>query len=344
MQRALALAAMVSILAPGLPAQAATPTAIRRITAVHQITAVTVYPDRALVTRSAHLDLVPGTYEIAFNQLPAKLDTESVRSSGRGMAAVVLHGLDVKKAHVGDSPQQRLKTLLATQTTLQDQDRAQSDKHRALTIQQKLLQDLSEQSAPSLVRQLGNNRAKLSEWQETLVFIQSRLQETALAMQKIDITRRGLAKQLTDVNAQLAQVQSYRQTEVKNVPIMLDVTRAGGFDLDVTYAIGGARWSPSHEAQLSANGTRLNWRSFGMITQLTGEDWMDVTVKLSTARPAAGGSAPVVPDWLLSQYVAMPQQQRYSNRPSAGAPPPPAPSPKGMADGMRANEAESAPV
>jgi uncharacterized protein (TIGR02231 family) len=309
MHRSLALAAILAIVGTNLPAQAAAPApAIRRVAPAHRITAVTVYPDRALVTRTAHLDLVPGDYVVSVANLPVRLEPDSVRTAGRGTAAVVLHGLDVKRAFSGESPQQRLKELSAEQQKLQDQDRSQQDRRHALERQMKLLEQLSDETAPNLVKQLGNNRAKLGEWQDTLLFLQARQNQTAVAMQQVDVARRQIAKQLQEVNAKLSQLNSYRQTESKLVPINLEVTKAGGFDLELTYAIPGAGWVPSHEAQLQTNGKQLSWRAFGMITNQTGEDWNDVSMKLSTARPAAGGSAPTVPDWVLTPMV------RYENQ------------------------------
>lgn len=342
MQRAFALATSMAVLGMTVPATAAQPvSSVRRVSPNHRITAVTVYPDRALITRTAHLDLVPGTYVVTMANLPARLLEDSVRSAGRGTAGVVMHGLDVRRAYVGESPQQRLTELTTEQTRLQDQDRGLQDRRQALDHQLKLLHQLADETAPSLVKQLGNNKAKLSEWQDTLGFIRTRLIETSTAMQQIDISRRQVAKRLREVNAKLSQLTSYRQTEVRVVPVNLEVTRAGGFDLDLTYAIPGARWLPSHEAQLQANGKQLTWRAFGQITNQTGEDWHDVALKLSTARPSAGGSAPTVPDWLLSPFVAYEPLARKTMM-RAPAAPPPAPAPYAQGSGSMARD-EDAP-
>jgi uncharacterized protein (TIGR02231 family) len=320
------LAAVAAVLGNSLPAAAIPATALRRLSPVHRISAVTVYPDRAMVTRTAHLDLTPGEYVITVDHLPARLDPDTVRTTGRGSAGVVLHGLDVRRAYVGESPQQRLRELQAEQQKLQDQGRTQQDRRQALERQMKLLQELADEAAPSLVKQLGNNKAKLNEWQETLAFIQSRMQQTALEIQQVDIARRQIEKRHQDVDAKLSQLSSYRQTEVKVVPINLEVTRAGGFDLELTYAIPGARWVPTHEAQLQTNGKQLSWRAFGLITNRTGEDWQDVALKLSTAQPAAGGSAPDVPDWVVAPLVRYNERaQKSMMQAPAGAPPPPAP-------------------
>ena len=59
------------------------------------ITAVTVYPDRARVTRAGQTSVEPGQYRFEIPELPLTLSPESVRISGRGTARARLGGLDL---------------------------------------------------------------------------------------------------------------------------------------------------------------------------------------------------------------------------------------------------------
>jgi len=52
---------------------------LQRIPAATSITAVTVYADRALTSRSASLNLKPGSYLITFQGLPTLIQDDSVR-------------------------------------------------------------------------------------------------------------------------------------------------------------------------------------------------------------------------------------------------------------------------
>jgi len=42
--------------------------------------------------------------------------------------------------------------------------------------------------------------------------------------------------------------------------------------------------------------------SYGVIKQVTGEDWLEVDCTLSTAKPRIGGSMPYVASWFLRPY------------------------------------------
>jgi len=58
-----------------------------------RITAVTVYGDRAIVTRTAASDLSAGEHSLVFENLPSALVDQSLQASGRGIAGATI--LDV---------------------------------------------------------------------------------------------------------------------------------------------------------------------------------------------------------------------------------------------------------
>ena len=83
----------------------------KRLVAASRITAVTVYPDRALTTRSADLNLKPGSYLVTFDSLPTLLQDDSVRVAGKGNAGVTIVGLEVKRTFLEQSGEKRVKEL-----------------------------------------------------------------------------------------------------------------------------------------------------------------------------------------------------------------------------------------
>ena len=54
------------------------------------ISAVTVYQDRAVVTRTATVQLTGGTTELVFANLPQALNEQSLQVSGKGAAAATI--------------------------------------------------------------------------------------------------------------------------------------------------------------------------------------------------------------------------------------------------------------
>ena len=83
----------------------------KRITATSRITEVTVYSDRALTSRSAALNLTPGSYLISFENLPALIQDDSVRVEGSGSAGVTIAGIEVKRTFLEKSGEKRVKEI-----------------------------------------------------------------------------------------------------------------------------------------------------------------------------------------------------------------------------------------
>ncbi len=75
------------------------------------IVAVSVYPDRARVTRSGTVTLEPGNHRLEVSELPLKLDAASVRASARGTARARLFGVDVRRDFYVETPAERVREL-----------------------------------------------------------------------------------------------------------------------------------------------------------------------------------------------------------------------------------------
>ena len=70
------------------------------------------------------------------------------------------------------------------------------------------------------------------------------------------------------------------------------------------YAVPGASWAPSYDARLHVAERAVELSYFGLVRNSTGEDWNDVALTLSTARPNLGGGAPELRPWIVD--VAQP--------------------------------------
>ena len=75
------------------------------------ITAVTVYPDRAIVTRSGSVSLPAGAAEIVFENLPASLVDESIQVSGQGEAQATILDVTARQTFLTETPDERVKAL-----------------------------------------------------------------------------------------------------------------------------------------------------------------------------------------------------------------------------------------
>jgi uncharacterized protein (TIGR02231 family) len=293
--------AILLALAPAAPAQAAT-SFDQALDVSSMITAVTVYPDRAQITRRAHIDVAPGSYSVRFNKLPMSLMADSVRVGGAGTAAALLHGFDLKTTYLGQSPDKQVAALEAKRQSIEDADRNLLDQRQMHERQLNILVQTSKRTGDSLANQLSAGKSKIAEWQALLAFLQNQETKESTAIRNLDIQRRTLQQQRAKLDVELGKLRGFRQQATRQIPVTVEVTRGGGLDLTLEYVVPNASWTPAYDARLDSNGERLDWRYYGVVAQQTGEDWAGVHLKLSTARPASGSQPPAIPTWFLSLY------------------------------------------
>jgi hypothetical protein len=88
-----------------------------------------------------------------------------------------------------------------------------------------------------------------------------------------------------------------------NVPVRLQsftfpsgefclMNRYSQIALQLSYIIYGASWNAAYDARVDGSSGSLHLTYHGVITNSTGEDWKDVELSLSTAKPAVGGAPP----------------------------------------------------
>ncbi|MDL1895709.1 DUF4140 domain-containing protein, partial [Anaerolineae bacterium CFX7] len=85
------------------------------------ITAVTVLPDRARVTRAGTLTLAPGAHTITIANLPHTLAEDSLRVSGSGAAR--LGGVELQQRFLDAVPPGDAQAAQAKLQALLDQDK-----------------------------------------------------------------------------------------------------------------------------------------------------------------------------------------------------------------------------
>ncbi|MBX3748911.1 MAG: mucoidy inhibitor MuiA family protein, partial [Opitutaceae bacterium] len=126
---------------------------------------------------------------------------------------------------------------------------------------------------------------------------------------KIAGDRAGLDDERTDLQAKIDAVQSQlnelRGTggrSFKTVTVRVAAQQPGNLDVALSYTVPGASWAPSYDARVLSGERAVALGYFGIVRQSTGEDWKDVALTLSTARPGLGGAAPVLVPWNLDVF------------------------------------------
>ena len=261
-----------------------------------RIIAVTVYGDRAIVTRTTSSELAAGEHSLAFENLPTALLDQSLQASGRGMAGATILDVTARNVFVETTANDRMKDLEEQLRSLQKQRRVLDDRGKILEEQRGFVQRMLQASTAPV----GNAAARpaLDEWQKLFAYADETLAKIAAEQQSIDTQREDLQAKETVFTRQLNELRGARGRQSKTVTVRVTLPAAGRLEVALQYAIPNAGWAPSYDARLRSADRMVDLSYFGIVRNGTGEDWNDVLLTLSTARPNIGGGAPELRPWI----------------------------------------------
>jgi len=265
-----------------------------------RISAVTVYRDRAVITRTASAQLAAGEQVLSFENLPAALVDQSLQASGRGIAGATILDVSAQNVFAEATSNDRVKELENQIKELQRQRRVLDDRGKVLEEQRGFVQRMLQASTttgpastPGVVA-----RPTLDEWQKLFAYSEETLGKINAEQQKLDVDREPLQAKQTALEQQLNQLRGARGKQSKTITVRLSLTTPGKLDVALQYAVPAASWTPSYDARLRSADRAIDLSYFGIVRNGTGEDWTDVALTLSTARPSLGGGAPELRPWI----------------------------------------------
>lgn len=284
-----------------------------RKTVESQIVAVTVYSDQALVTRRGVVSLTGQERELVITPLPNTLDIESVRVSGAGQVAVRLLGVSTQHLFSTEPVGERLAQLTRQIQQLEADWRCLQAQIDGLALQSRFIEGLREQTQEPFAQSLSRKNLSLSETLDFLNFLGSQYTEYAIATGECKSQQQELEKQLQILRQQLQQTQTPHSKESFSLTVTIEVEEAGEFELEVSYMVTHASWSPLYDLRLTTLQNSLNLGYLAEVSQSSGEDWIGVALTFSTAKPGLGTLPPKLQPW----YIDLPRPPAYPITPRA---------------------------
>jgi uncharacterized protein (TIGR02231 family) len=268
------------------------------------ITAVTVFNDQARITRTGTAALDAGEHTLILPNMPLSLIHDSVRAKGTG-DGVTLLGVDVKTEYLADLPEEEILALEDQLEALREQDTILEDEDRVLAQRLDWLNGITDSSPDSYARALANGRTSLDHLSALSDYITSGTLDTQDRRRAIKAERRDLAKHIHAVERQLEQARGSRSTTRYVIHVGVQADAETEIALEVEYGVWNASWQSVYDLRLEGDNLAMTYMA--NVTQQTGEDWPEVSLLLSTARPGAGASLPELQPWYINQYYPVPR-------------------------------------
>lgn len=271
----------------------ALPTLADTLPATSKITAVTVFPDGAKITREVTFTTPSaGDHELLVTDLPSGTEPGLLRLAP---AAGLQFGAFSLRA---DRLPPREDPLTPDQTAAKAEvERLEASEQTALLALDAVQARVD--AAEAQVRFLGSFTGALPEAatpdsikaMATMIGTETLAARQAALAARADLWPAQIA--LTDAQDALAKARAAfdglpgTDTDYTALSVAVRAEAAGAATLTVTHYISGAGWRPYYDLMLTrAGGDSLTIARSVLVTQYTGEDWSGVALTLSSSRPA----------------------------------------------------------
>ncbi|MCB9679471.1 MAG: mucoidy inhibitor MuiA family protein [Alphaproteobacteria bacterium] len=250
---------------------------------------VTVFADRALVTREQDLDVKQGTHTVVFEGLPHGIRSEGlsglVVSGGARIVGVELVSPTSEVAEDARFEAIRTEALAITKQLGEVRDRIEALLGQRAYLRFTLLAQRGE----------GASQPPLSEVRGTLAYVGEAEADLARKLREEEESAKELGEKLRPLLVKMKNpVATGRVAKV-------EVEAKGGkATVGLRYQVDGAGWTPAYNARLLPD-EKVEIEYFGVVHQDTGEAWTDAELSLSTANAASSATLPALTPWYLGR-------------------------------------------
>jgi uncharacterized protein (TIGR02231 family) len=245
-----------------------------------RITKVTVYSDRALVTRGATVAVTTKPAVHRFRQLPGWVDEGSIRAA---TSAGKILDVSVQRDFLAHASDQGFRRAEKAHRALERRMQALDDELAILDAQREHVGSIKVFSLEKLETDAAAHDIDISSYGQVIDFVSDRLRSTAKARRGLKEKREELAPKVAASKRKLEELKRLTTLEQTTVAVTLIGKTAGKADLALTYATPGATWEPVHEIRArSDHPGSIALTSYAVVTQTTGEDWRHAKLSFST--------------------------------------------------------------
>jgi uncharacterized protein (TIGR02231 family) len=259
-----------------------------------KITDVTVFLNKAQVTREVKTRIEPGRVNLVVRGLTSQLDPESIQVTGKG--SFIILGISHQQNYLSElNMPKSLKALKDSVEQLQKQLQLEQSQKEILSKEELML--LSNQKIGGTTQNLT-----VAELKAMADFYRSRLGDIVTSRMKQDDKIRKINERIVKLNNQINSQNEMYGRNTSEIVVSISAEAATSVDLDVNYVVANAGWYPVYDVRAINTKSPLQLSYKANVFQSTGEEWKSVKLKLSTANPNQSGLKPELSSWYLDFY------------------------------------------
>lgn len=289
-------------------------TQAQEIEAASRIESVTLYRDQALVVRSVKAAVPAGVTELVVKDLPPQVLGESLFANADEAANV--RAVRFRTRAVQEEPREEIRQIEQEIEGLQAQVRRSEAMGTVATERKQYLGKLENFAAPTAQMELTKGVLDAKTLQSLTLFLFEQRDALAEELLRIETEQADLSKQISLLQRRRAELTKGTSRTLREAVVFVDRKEAGEVELRVSYLVRQAGWQATHNLRANGDGANVTVEYNATAYQMSGEDWENVQLTLSTAYPAllAKGPEPA-PFWVtLAQAGETPDTREIAAR------------------------------
>lgn len=250
-----------------------------------KISEVTVFLNGAQILREGTLSIPGGMANVVFENLPGTISPSSLQVVTDN-SAVTIHSVVHRVNYLKDMPK--------TPYIIALEDSAEMLRYRLEELANKRYVMENEQNLLLANKAIGgqNTGVQVAELEDAADFFRSRLTEIRRELLHVKTEETRIHKHLSGIDQRLKEFNTRKNEAVHEVLVTLSSQASTLVKLQLSYLVSGASWSPFYDIRAKNVQSPVLLFYKARINQRTGEEWKNVSLKLSTGNPTVSGNKP----------------------------------------------------
>jgi|GEM_PF-342905 len=280
---------------------------------VAKLERVKIYTAGAEIFRTVNVNLKKGNNEIIIKELSNQTNGNSIVMGAPNGFLIMSTSFQVDYQQVKDQKIPGLQKLLDSQAYY----------NRQYTLTQNKLNAYNEETA--MLREnrkiAGTNGVNVVELEKLSAFYNKRLTIIYNEISNLNDEKNSIRQKQNTLNQEIRTLRSKFPAPPKGeIKVQIDAEKAGIAKIDFSYLAAGASWYPMYDARCEDLTKPIKLVQKANVRQLTGENWENVKLEISTGNPSQGLEIPKLsPRYLDFNYPKVYNSSMSNRAKSSGS-------------------------
>lgn len=291
------------------------------------IDSVTVYRGQALVTRAIDLAAParPGALvEVVVTDLPSSMEPGTLYAESDGNVSI--RSVRYRARPVSQDVREEVRKLDEQIAALTDRAHKNRRRVEVLNENRAYVNSLQQFVAPTATFEITRGVLNAQTLEQLTLFIIKQREDMAAKELELADEARAIGESIALAQRELSMLTAGAGKVVQEAVVFVSHDKPGAAQVKLRYLVNNATWEPSYTARAAnlASGSQdkpkgITLEYYASVQQMSGEDWGDVAMTLSTATPSLIARAPALePLTLILTGQPQPEQptagRGYSER------------------------------